>query len=466
MKRGSRQIIVVLFSVISAIAAEQVSAQQVPYGINYQAVARDAAGRELTNTNVDIRFTVLIGTSLGTVAYQEVHNDVPTSRYGVFSATIGKGVPASGLYEDFSQVRWEDDTHFLRVELRFSADFIEMGTMQFLSVPYALYAARSLEPGPAGPVGPAGDPATDNQRLNFDGVNLWIDDGESNPTVISTVNLASLVNDPDDEIQYLSIAGDSLSITRGNSIKLQDINIDDADSDPENEIQDLRVTDNKLRITRNADATEIDLSHLVNDTDLDPGNEIQQLHYNPATFSLSIDEGTAPVDLSGLKNDADASASNELITSMSIQGSNLVITEGGTDKSVNLSSNMIAFRARKNISDSGLNPVADYDFIANNEEYDIGSGYNSSTGEFTAPLDGIYNFNIGYSAYGTGDVRKLYIYLDNALYETLQTSINGGTSLMRSVTMRLLSGQVVKVRFNTGTSTESGTGSFSGFKIF
>jgi hypothetical protein len=466
MKRGSRQIIVALLVVISAIAADQVSAQQVPYGINYQAVARDAAGRELTNTNVDIRFTVLSGTSLGTVVYQEVHNDVPTSRYGVFSATIGKGVPASGLYEDFSQVRWEDDTHFLRVELRFSADFIEMGTMQFLSVPYALYAARSLEPGPAGPVGPAGDPASDNQRLNFDGVNLWIDDGESNPTVISTVNLATLVNNTEDEIQYLSIAGDSLSITKGNSIKLQDINIDDADSDPTNEIQDLRVTDNRLRITKNADATEIDLSHLVNDTDLDPRNEIQQLHYNPATFSLSIDEGTAPVDLSGLKNDADASASNELITSMSIQGSSLVITEGGTDKSVNLSSNMIAFRAKRLMSVTA--PIAsDITFIPSSVEYNDYNAFNPVNGEFTAPFNGIYTFNATFTADGPGGSRSVSIYLNSSLYEYLALELSPSAIVTnKSITMKLNEGDVVKLVINTGLSTQSGTGSFSGFKIF
>ncbi len=45
-----------------------------------------------------------------------------------------------------------------------------MGTMQFMAVPYALYAAKSLEPGPAGPPGPKGDPgdpATDDQQLSY-----------------------------------------------------------------------------------------------------------------------------------------------------------------------------------------------------------------------------------------------------------------------------------------------------------
>ncbi|TFH33089.1 MAG: hypothetical protein E4G95_10030, partial [Bacteroidia bacterium] len=147
--------------------------------------------------------------------------------------------------------------HFLRVEIKFANDFIEMGTIQFLSVPYALYAGKSLEPGPAGPVGPPGDPATDNQRLSFDGVNLTIDNGETNPTTISTVNMGVLVNNPNDEIQ------------------------------------DLRLTNNILSITGNPDSTNIDLSHLVNEKDKSITNEIQELNFDQENNTLTITGGNS-----------------------------------------------------------------------------------------------------------------------------------------------------------------------------
>ena len=228
-------------------------AQQVPFGINYQAVARNPNGNEISSQDIDVRFSILSGSTEGVLEYQEVHNMVRTSRYGVFSLVIGTGNPVGGEKETFDEITWEMDPHFLKVEIKFNSDYLQVGTMQFKSVPYALYAARSLEPGPQGPQGPAGDPATDDQTLSFDGENLGISGG-------NVVNMAAFRNNPTDEIQYLSIKDDSLSITGGNAIKLQEINIDDADADPTNEIQDLRLTNDILKITGNQEALEIDLS--------------------------------------------------------------------------------------------------------------------------------------------------------------------------------------------------------------
>ena len=50
--------------------------------------------------------------------------------------------------------------YYVKVEVKFDNDFIDMGTMQFMAVPYALYAQKSLEPGTAGPQGNTGLRAT------------------------------------------------------------------------------------------------------------------------------------------------------------------------------------------------------------------------------------------------------------------------------------------------------------------
>jgi len=167
MKRMYHSVLMIL--VVAVAATQHAGAQAVlPGGINYQAVARDNNGDELVNTDIEVRFSIITGSPTGPVVYQEVFTKVTTSRYGVFSRMIGKGDPVLGT---FAGIDWSTANHYLRVEVKFENNFIDMGTMQFMAVPYALYAAKSLEPGPIGPPGPQGDPgdpASDDQTLTYD----------------------------------------------------------------------------------------------------------------------------------------------------------------------------------------------------------------------------------------------------------------------------------------------------------
>ncbi len=160
----------ILTVTLALLAGAQAATAQgtVPPGINYQAVARDNSGNEMVNTEIDVRFTIRTGSITGPAIYQEVFTRIRTSKYGVFSLIIGKGDPVLG---SFAEIDWSTANHYLQVEVKFDNLFLDMSTMQFLSVPYALYAAKSLEPGPAGPPGiqgPPGDPASDDQELNWD----------------------------------------------------------------------------------------------------------------------------------------------------------------------------------------------------------------------------------------------------------------------------------------------------------
>jgi hypothetical protein len=325
--------------------------------------------------------------------------------------------------------------------------------MQFLAVPYALYAQKSLEPGPQGPKGDPGDPASDNQTLSFDGNNLSIANG-------NTVNLSSL-NVP----HQLTLIGDTLSILGGNKVGLT------------NQIQDLQLDiNNKLKITKNASATLIDLSPFK-----------QNLSYNNATGMLSISNGTA-ADLSTLKTagiqdihlsgnqltiDKNASSTGVDLSKYMDNTDNQQLTYSESSKSLSISGgnsvvlgNMVAFRAKKTSSETETMFGTDYDFIAGTEEYDDGSGYDISTGVFTAPSSGIYAFSISYTATGTGDSRVLKINLNGSLYEILNSGITGGSSITRQITMKLASGDKVKIIINVGMGYETGIGSFSGYKVY
>jgi hypothetical protein len=207
---------------------------------------------------------------------------------------IGKGTVTGGTYSDLSEVQWGQALHYLKVEVKFDNDFIDMGTMQFLSVPYALYAQKSLEPGPAGPKGDpgpkgeSGDPASDNQTISFDQSNLSISNGNSVPLTSLLQNL-TITSKPE---------GNYLGISRGNSVLLSSA---EADGDPTNEIQDLVINSDVLKITKNTSATSWSLTKYL-----------QGLTWNPATRKLGITDNASVIDLSELKNDADADPANEL----------------------------------------------------------------------------------------------------------------------------------------------------------
>ena len=433
-------IVAVLAAIVTSVAA-----QTVPQGINYQAVARDFAGKELSEKVIDVRFSIMLADQ---VVYRELHQSVRTSKYGVFTLMVGSGMPVGGTAGELSQVNWSQGPHSLKVEIKFTNDFTDMGTMQFTSVPYALYAGKSLEagptgpPGPAGPTGPPGDPASDKQTLSFNGTILTISGSPGN-----WVDLTALIND--------------------------------TDSDPTNEIQDLElIGQHVLRITRNSDANPIDLARydqrllwntltrklvITNSTDTIDLSRV--LSFNSTTNTLSISGGNT-IDLSSLVNDADSDPTNELITNIALQGSRLVITEGGAEKSVDFSTNMVTFRAKKLLSTSASS-LSDVVFTPSSMVFNDGDAFNSSSGDFIAPSTGIYTFNVSYFADGPGGSRKLSIYLNSSLYEDLAIDISSLTTITnRSITMRLTGGDIVRLVINTGTSTQTGTGTFSGFRVY
>ena len=92
--------------------------------INYQAVARDAAGDLMVSVSVTIDFIIHEATASGTIVFSETQN-LSTDANGVFSAQIGS---VSSL-----SVSWSSNAYFLEVKL----DGTSVGTTEFVSVPYA-----------------------------------------------------------------------------------------------------------------------------------------------------------------------------------------------------------------------------------------------------------------------------------------------------------------------------------------
>ena len=142
-----------IFTLVSVLFCSITFAQSVPQGINYQAVARDATGNEITNQSLTVRLSVVSGSATGTISWQETHS-VTTNDYGLFTTVIGQGTSTgAGSSATFDVVAWGSSSHYLKVEINSGSGYLNLGTNELLSVPYALQAGN---PGPIGPQGPAG----------------------------------------------------------------------------------------------------------------------------------------------------------------------------------------------------------------------------------------------------------------------------------------------------------------------
>ncbi len=122
---------------------------QAPQQIKYQGVARDAAGAVIANGTLTVQFDVHDVTPVGTIIYTETHTGVTTNQFGLFSLNIGSITPLpANLFGTGDE--------FLEVSIDFGSGLTSMGTSQFISVPYALYAETAGSSGPAGPTGATG----------------------------------------------------------------------------------------------------------------------------------------------------------------------------------------------------------------------------------------------------------------------------------------------------------------------
>ena len=117
---------------------------QAPQGLNYQGIARNAAGNPYSNQPVQVRLSLREGTPNGTLVYSE-ERTVTTNAFGLFSLQIG-APGASNVQGSFGAVNWAAGSKFLQTEIRVgAAPFSDLGTTQLMSVPYAISSLQSRQ---------------------------------------------------------------------------------------------------------------------------------------------------------------------------------------------------------------------------------------------------------------------------------------------------------------------------------
>jgi len=317
---------------------------QTPKRVNYQAVARDAeSGIELSNQAVFLVAKIIQTSSDGELIYQEEHPNITTNDYGLFSIQIGNGDPVMG---NFDEINWGSNQYWLEIDIDLGDGLETMGSMQFVSVPYALHAETVSNPEDADP-----DPTNElveSLEFNPEANQLTLIEGNQQ----LTVNLQSLIEDSDADptnelVQSLDFSNEEneLTLSEGGqelTVNLQSL-VNDADADPSNEAISNFTLDGDFLILNEQQDWAVNLGQFYDDADPDPLNELiveNGLSLSSSGIFTISEGGTAnSVDLSPLFNDADSDPTNEAIPDDGLNLLNdtiLQITEGATLHELNL----------------------------------------------------------------------------------------------------------------------------------
>jgi hypothetical protein len=141
----SALLLVVLFTTVQSYA--QVS--QAPDGIQFQALATDANGHPAAGRVIYVKDAIIAKTATGTIVYSETFK-VTASSAGIFTIVLGKGTYAGGV-SSIANIDWANGPFFLNLKIaveptvptaswNVNNEYVDLGTSQFWSVPYALYA--------------------------------------------------------------------------------------------------------------------------------------------------------------------------------------------------------------------------------------------------------------------------------------------------------------------------------------
>ena len=130
-----------LLVAVCCLFATSNSYAQAPDGINYQAVIRNLSGTLVANSTIAIRIQVKQTSASGTIVFQERHS-VTTSPLGVVNLVIGQGTLLGG---NFSTINWATGPYFVSLGVSFTngSTYLDYGSQQLMSVPYALFAKNA-----------------------------------------------------------------------------------------------------------------------------------------------------------------------------------------------------------------------------------------------------------------------------------------------------------------------------------
>lgn len=290
---------------------------------------------------------------------------------------------------------------------------------------------------------------TDSQALSLIGTTLSISNGNQ-------VNLSG-INTDNQNLLLGSNSGTNRTINISNGTGVT-IDVADNDNSVTNEIQDLNLTGNNLKITNNTEATSIDLSPfaqtltlLGNSLSISNGNSVdlssfatdnQNLSLGPAIGTskvINISNGTGvTIDVA----DNDNNSTNELqnLSLGTSTGTNRVINiAGGTGVTIDVADN----------DNNPSNEIQDLSLVGNNLRITNNSG--ASTINLAPYLDNTDNQNLSLS--GTNLSITGGNLVDISSINTDNQNLSLGTSSGTNRTINISNGTGVTIDVNDGDNS-------------
>ena len=140
-----------LFVVLCTTVNSYAQIGQSPEGIQFQALATDANGHPAAGRVIYVKDAIVAKTATGTIVYSETFK-VTASSAGIFTIVLGKGTYAGGV-SSIANIDWANGPFFLNLKIaveptvptaswNVNNEYVDLGTSQFWSVPYAMYAGN------------------------------------------------------------------------------------------------------------------------------------------------------------------------------------------------------------------------------------------------------------------------------------------------------------------------------------
>ena len=282
--------------------------QSVPNKMNYQLIVRDLSGSIQANKTLAFKLSILQGSPSGTSVYTEIFSKT-TNGFGLINHQLGTGSTIQG---SFSGIDWSQGPYLVQTQIDFNGgtNYQTVGNTELISVPYAKYAEVAGS-GVNGGVSLDNDSTNELQTLSLQGDTLFL--SNSPYVILPQSSGASLDNDTTNELQTLSQSGSTITLSNnGGTITVFDGDYNSLINTPTIPTQTSQLTNNSGFIT-----TEVDGSTT---------NEIQTLSYSNDTLYLTLG-GTVYLPTSSVTI-LDNDSTNELQT-ISKSGSTIILSDNG-----------------------------------------------------------------------------------------------------------------------------------------